>query len=49
MASKYSETGVAGLTAAGDNSRFRQPGTGPTGGGADGTATSTVTGRGNVD
>ena len=49
MASKYSETGVGGLTAAGDNTRFRQPGTGPTGGGADGTATSTVDGQGNVD
>lgn len=49
MAGKYTETGLGGLTGAGDNTRFRQPGTGPTGGGADGTATSTVDRRGNVD
>lgn len=51
MAGKYEpkSTGVAGLTGAGVNTRFRQPGTGATGGGTDGTATTTVSGRGDVD
>lgn len=48
MASKYAETGVSGITAAGDNTRTRQPGAGPTGGGADGSAMVTVTERGDV-